>query len=290
MAATLVLLSEMLLSAYPILIKQVDTSVFFQTGLRMGIYSVLAGTAGVITGASVPIANLWSVEGIATGLLNLFHVGSSYTAFEQLPAGNAIALFYVYPVFNILGAALAFGETIPYTSLPWIALAFFGTLLLAQPTPKNWTLIGVICALIAAATETCIYLWFRSKSKDDKSDTQPWTKMTQMYGSSALWWILVAIVGSVLGLLAKNTFRLSLGGLGTIALFNAIVGFVGYALRFYLIPRISTIVFSALSFFGVISAYGFGWLFQGEVPNYTQLAGAVAIVIANAVLMSKENN
>ena len=83
MAAALVLLSEMLLSAYPILIKQVDTSVFFQTGLRMGIYSVLAGTAGVLTGASVPIANLWSVEGIATGLLNLFHVGSSYTALEQ---------------------------------------------------------------------------------------------------------------------------------------------------------------------------------------------------------------
>jgi len=289
MAATLVLVSEMLLSAYPILIKQVDTSVFFQTGLRMGIYSVLAATAGVITGASVPIANLWSVEGIATGLLNLFHVGSSYTAFEQLPAGNAMALFYIYPVFNILGAAAVFGESVPYASLPWIALAFFGTLLLAQPTPKNWTLIGVICALIAAATETCIYLWFRSKSNDDKSDTQPWTKMTQMYGSSGLWWILVAVVGSALGLLAKNTFRLSLGGLGTIALFNALVGFVGYALRFYLIPRVSTVVFSVLSFFGVISAYGFGWLFQGEVPNYTQLAGAVAIVIANAVLMSKEN-
>ena len=256
----------------------------------MAIYSVLAGTAGVLTGASVPIANLWSVEGIATGLLNLFHVGSSYTAFEQLPAGNAMALFYMYPVFNILGAAAVFGESVHYTALPWIALAFFGTLLLAQPTPTNWTLIGVICALVAAATETCIYLWFRSKSKDDKSDTQPWTKMTQMYGSSGLWWILVAVVGSVLGLLAKNTFRLSLGGLGIITLFNALVGFVGYALRFYLIPRISTVVFSALSFFGVISAYGFGWLFQSEVPNYTQIAGAVAIVIANAVLMSKENN
>jgi drug/metabolite transporter (DMT)-like permease len=111
-----------------------------------------------------------------------------------------------------------------------------------------------------------------------------------MYGSSGLWWVLVAVVGSVLGLLAKNTFRLSAGGLGIIALFNALVGFLGYALRFYLIPRVNTVIFSVLSFFGVISAYGFGWLFQNEVPNYTQMAGAVAIVVANAVLMSKENN
>lgn len=289
MESALVLLSEGILSAYPILIKQVDTSVFFQTGLRMAIYTVLGTTAGVITGSAVPIANLWTAEGIATGLLNLFHVGSSYTAFEQLPAGNAMALFYIYPVFNIIGAAAVLGESIPYTSFPWIALAFLGTVLLSQPTPTNWTLIGVICALIAAATETCIYLWFKSKSKDGESDTQPWTKMTQMYGSSGLWWILVAIIGSVLGLLAKNTFRLSLGGLGAIALFNTFVGFVGYALRFYLIPRISTVIFSVLSFFGVITAYSYGWLFQGEIPNYTQIAGAVAIVIANAVLVSKEN-
>jgi drug/metabolite transporter (DMT)-like permease len=163
MDAGLVLLSEVVLSAYPILIKQVDTSVFFQTGLRMAIFSVLAGTAGVLTGASVPIANLWTTEGIATGLLNLFHVGTSYTAFEQLPAGNAMALFYIYPVFNIIGAAAVLGESVPYASFPWIALAFFGTLLLAQPTPKNWTLIGVVCALIAAATETGIYLWFKNK-------------------------------------------------------------------------------------------------------------------------------
>ena len=103
-------------------------------------------------------------------------------------------------------------------------------------------------------------------------------------------WTIIAAVGAVLGLFAQSTFRLSAGGLGAIALFNSLIGFVGYALRFYLIPRVSTVVFSVLSFFGVISAYGFGWFFQGEVPNYTQIAGAVAIIIANAVLMNKENN
>jgi hypothetical protein len=69
-------------------------------------------------------------------------------------------------------------------------------------------------------------------------DTQPWTKMIQLYGSSGVLWALLAVVLSSVGYLAKNTFRMTLGGLGAIALFNSLVGFSGYALRFYLIPRV----------------------------------------------------
>jgi drug/metabolite transporter (DMT)-like permease len=213
-----------------------------------------------------------------------------------------MALFYLYPVFNLLGAAAVLGETIPVANLPWMAVAFAGALLLAQPTPKNWTLVGVVCALLAAATETGIYLWFKAKPAVkpaeetpeahmegfDEPDTQPWTKMIQMYGSSGVLWALLAATLGFAGYLAKDTFRISLGGLSVIALFNAFVGFTGYALRFYLIPRVSTIVFSVLSFFGVVSAYGLGWLFQGEVPNLTQIAGAVAIIVANGILITKE--
>ena len=305
MYESFVLLSEVLLSAYPILIKRVDASVFFQTGLRMAIYTVLAATAAFATGSPLAAAGLWSTESIATGFLNLIHVGSSYTAFEQLPAGNAMALFYLYPMFNILGAAAVLGESLPLSQLPWIALAFAGALLLAQPTAKNWTLVGVVCALLAAATETGIYLWFKTKSEPDVErfeskdkgvdsqpsvgvDSQPWTKMIQLYGSSGVLWALLAVVLGSLGFLAKGTFRLTAAGLGTIALFNALVGFSGYALRFFLIPRVSTVVYSVLSFFGVVSAYGLGWLFQGEVPTLMQLTGAVAIVIANGALLSKE--
>jgi drug/metabolite transporter (DMT)-like permease len=199
-------------------------------------------------------------------------------------------------MFNILGAAAVLGESLPLSQLPWIGLAFAGALLLAQPTAKNWTLVGVVCALLAAATETGIYLWFKTKSEPNVEtfegkdvDAQPWTKMIQLYGSSGVLWALVAVVLGSLGFLAKGTFRLTAAGLGTIALFNALVGFNGYALRFFLIPRVSTVVYSVLSFFGVVSAYGLGWLFQGEVPTLTQVAGAVAIVIANGALLSKEN-
>jgi drug/metabolite transporter (DMT)-like permease len=282
----LLVLSEVILSAYPMLIKLVDVSVLFQTGLRMGVFTALAAVAALITKNPLAIGTLLSTETLATGVLNLIHVFTSYTAFDQLTGGNAMALFYTYPVFNILGTAAVFKETIPLTSVPWIALALAGAIALAQPTTTNWTLIGVICALVAALTEVGIYLWFRWRK--EKESTQPWTKMIQMYGSSGILWLAGILTAAALGVLAKNTLNITPSSLTNILAFNSLIGFTGYALRFFLIPQVSTIIFSALSFFGIVSAYVFDWIFTSEKPNAIQLAGAIAIIIANTVLVTKE--
>ena len=288
----LLLLSEVVLSAYPLLIKLVDASVIFQTGLRMATFTALAAFAALSTGTSVNYAAMLSSETLAVGILNLIHVWTSYTAFDQLTGGNAMALFYTYPVWNILGASAILGESFSKASMPWIGLALLGAIALSQPTTDNWTLVGVVCALLAAITEAGIYLWFKvGAGKDEgkeKKEDEPWTKMIQMYGGSGLLWVLGIVAASFLGFLAKNTFNISGSGLGGILAFNSLVGFVGYAMRFYIVPRVSTIVFSALSFFGIISAYIFDWVFTKQKPNTMQIAGAIAIIVANAVLVTKE--
>lgn len=283
----LLLLSEVVLSAYPLLIKLVDASVIFQTGLRMATFTALAAVAALSTGTSVNYAAMLSSETLAVGILNLIHVWTSYTAFDQLTGGNAMALFYTYPVWNILGASAILGESFSKASLPWIGLALLGAVALSQPTTDNWTLVGVVCALLAAITEAGIYLWFKGGSSL-KEETEPWSKMIQMYGGSGVLWVLGIVAASLLGFLAKNTFNISGPGLGGILAFNSLVGFVGYAMRFYIVPRVSTIVFSALSFFGIISAYIFDWVFTKQKPNTMQIAGAIAIIVANAVLVTKE--
>jgi drug/metabolite transporter (DMT)-like permease len=282
----LLMISEIVLSSYPLLIKLVDATVLFQVGLRMFIYAGLGAAMAYLTGVPLVPATLFSSETVATGALNLLHVIGSYVGFDQLAAGNAMALFYTYPVWNILGASVLFGEKVRLRSLPWIGLALAGTIALAQPSSSNWTLIGVIAALIAAVTETGIYLWF--KSHKDGESTQPYTKMTQMYGSSGVMWSIAVIIGLAVGLISSKAFKISGSGLSSILLFNSLVGFVGYALRFYLIPKVSTVIFSALSFFGVISAYLLSWLFTSETPTFIQGLGAAAIVLANVVLVSRE--
>lgn len=287
MYGALLLLSEITLAAYPLLIKLTNASVTFQVGLRMFTYTALAALVSYYANLPFDTSILFSKETIATGALNLAHVASSYVGFDQLTAGNAMSLFYTYPVWNLLGTALVFGESIPIASLPWIGLALGGAILLAQPSAKDWTLVGVVAALLAAITETGIYLWFKSKGETSESD-EPWTKMMQMYGGSLVLWIVGIVFALFVGLVTLKTFQISSKGLQGILLFNTFIGFLGYALRFYIIPKVSTITFSSLSFFGIVAAYALGWIFMGETANTMQLAGAGAIILANAALLRKE--
>lgn len=282
-ANTLVVLSEVILSAYPLLIKLVDASVFFQTGLRMFVFTAMAVLGAIASKQPIEFTKLLSGEGLAVGVLNLIHVFGSYIGFERLAAGNAMALFYTYPIFNILGASAILGERFDMEALPWMLLAVCGAVLVAQPTGHDWDPIGIVAVLIAALTEVGIYLWF--KTHKGSAEKEPWEKMTTMYGSSGLLWLFGAAFALLMG---PNLFNITGGGLSAILLFNAIVGFGGYALRFYMIPRVSTVVFSALSFFGIISAYVFGWLGAAEMPTVKQIMGALAIIIANIRLIQNE--
>jgi len=109
-----------------------------------------------------------------------------------------------------------------------------------------------------------------------------------MYGSSGVLWAVGIAAAAAVGVLAKNTLNITPSGLGSILAFNSLVGFTGYALRFFLIPQVSTIVFSVLSFFGIVSAYVFDWIFTNQKPNMTQILGAVAIMVANGMLITRD--
>ncbi len=109
-----------------------------------------------------------------------------------------------------------------------------------------------------------------------------------MYGSSGILWLIGIAGAALLGVLAKNTFAITPGGLTNILAFNSLIGFTGYALRFFLVPQVNTVLFSALSFFGIVSAYIFDWIFTQQQPSAIQIAGAISIIIANAVLVTRE--
>ena len=165
LAEGLVLFSEIIMSAYPILIKAVPTNLWTQMVSRFLVYSVLAASAMAATGKSKQFGDIsWTTMGGA-GLLNLLHIGVSYKAFSELSPGNAMAIFYTYPIWNIIGAWLLLGEVIPLESMPWILMALIGMFLVAHPE-KGTILdlekpVGTLCALGAALTETAIYFYFK---------------------------------------------------------------------------------------------------------------------------------
>lgn len=274
------LTSEVTLSLYPILIKVIDT----------GLDSQILGRLATFATLSVLFVNGFQLKRIFAnpllllflGLINLVHIGTSYQAFSDLPAGPAMALFYTYPFLNILLAWIALGESFDWSALPWFLMAFVGSLLVIhslqtqeieafeendKAQANKSTRRGVFAALAAALTESILYIVTRNLS-----DITPFPLMFQLYGGALVLFSLGTFLQSkpLLSDMKKETWI-------PLILFNIFIGFLGYALRFWSIPRVSVSIFSILSFAGVFSAYAFGARFVGEIPSLESLLGGALI-------------
>ena len=215
---------------------------------------------------------------LGLGAITLLHIFVSYIAFSSLSAGVAMSLFYTYPMWNLLGAKALFGENIQAKSYAYVALGVLGTFLVSTKGVKDdlrglvqnryGALIGIAAALAAALTESAMY--FAVRTNEEKN---PWAPTLEMYGGA-----LICIIPLILFGILKIQWSASVWT--KIILFNLIIGFVGYSLRFYSIPKVNTETFGLLSFVGVFSSFLFGFLFLGEKPGLISLLGAGLIALA----------
>ena len=223
----------------------------------------------------------------ALGLTNLLHIASSYESFRNLPAGQAMSLLYTYPLWNLIFGALFNGEPVRGAEYGAMAVAVAGAALLntdpgaaaetalkRTPHPR-W---GLLMGLIMALTESGMHTIMRSLGWKDPA------KGVWILSTSASGW-LAALTGLQLAVDGAH-----FSGAGTwldafwLTVFHSITMFSGYWLRFYAVPRLSTVTYSILSYAGLLAAYVFGLIFLGERPGWLSLAGAGLILIAGAVL------
>lgn len=136
----IVVLSEVALALYPILIKKVPTDLATQELSRLLTFSVLA----YFLASSTDVKQTWMTsEGIfrslGLGLITLLHVAVSYFAFDTLPAGVAMSLFYFYPIFNLIGGVLGFGESISPLQILLVFVSFIGVILVSLSITEGET-------------------------------------------------------------------------------------------------------------------------------------------------------
>jgi len=276
-----VLYSEFVLSLYPILIKTVNTNIFTQTLARFLVFPALALAFGSVYDFSAIWGNPYEAfVGLLHNLLNLGHVASSYIAFKLLPVGTSISLFYLYPIFNVISGVLLFGESFSLTSVILIIIAFIGTYLIATShnnkvdTDKEKHNYGVIMGILAALTETMIFIFIKSNTDAQAS---PYYTVNHLYPVGLAILLAYSIFNS------KVVDTSSINWVKLIG-FNALLGFTGYIARFYAISKIPTIVFSLLSFLGVTFGYIWGILFTGDKPTAKAMIGGGLIAGATAIL------
>jgi drug/metabolite transporter (DMT)-like permease len=293
--------AESILALTPVAIKQTPLDPISAIWSRVGSSSVLGW---LLAGDRSLPRSEWA-GAAALGHVNLLHIASSYEAFRNLPAGQAMSLLYTYPLWNLVFGALFGGEKIAGREFGMITLAAVGSLLLNQdPGPvaesglgrkprAGW---GIAMGLLMALTESAMHTILRGLDWKDAAKSV-WV----VNGSAAGWlggflgldWLLdMAGISTDTGVghLPKSEAKKKEGGKATwfdaiwLTAFHSISMFSGYWLRFYAVPRLSVVTYSILSYAGLLASYLFGLVFLGERPGWISLLGMALILVSGLIL------
>ena len=207
--------SEIALSLYPQLIKLVPTTIEIQVATRCITYSILAIIGYYITKhtntitqtntiLNTPNTNIVSFTktSILMGTINIIHIISSYMCFNTLSSGVGYSIFYMYPIFNLLGRTFIYHEKIDSINYIYTLMSILGVYLIykqntkhiPEPIPepntvlepfinintilntKNTTL-GIGAGIVSALTESIIYFMV----KDNPLSVSPFIQLLKFY-------------------------------------------------------------------------------------------------------------
>ena len=274
------ILSESLLSLYPIFVKYINLPIGIQLWSRFFTYVIVSC---LFVNWSFIIKNLFSKYGIILSLVTILHVYTSYRGFQLLESGIAYVLFYTYPLMIILLS----GEKINYV----IILALIGVILLSQEKMESYKnednnnnifkkkdvieyfkYEGILMILLSAFTEALIYFIVR----DIKTDNN-WNHLFISYGLGALL-LTFYFFKDIKNIKISKTISVSM-------VINLILGLFGYLLRYYAISNLNVKLYSSLSYFGILMAYVYGIIINKDIITVKKIIGSLLIIIPNLYLL-----
>ena len=282
-ASTALVTAESILALTPIVIKKTPLDPLSTIWSRL-LSSAVIGY--FLTGDRSLTPTEWA-GATALGYTNLLHVASSYESFRHLPAGQATSLLYTFPLWNLVFSSLFNKESIATRDYLLMGGATAGAILLnldpgiAAPNTLGRTANpgwGIFNGIVMALTESGMYTILKILGWRDPA------KSVWVVSSSAAVW-LAAIVGLQYTLFeGLPAVQGSFSDITLLTLFHGFTLFSGYWLRFFAVPRLSTVTYSILSYAGLLASYVFGIFFLREQPGWISVAGALIIVACGLFL------
>jgi len=243
-------------------VKNIGLPLLLQTWSRCFSYAFISA---FFIDYSFIIKTITNPVGIALSLVTMIHIYTSYRGFELLESGVAYSIFYIYPIMILLLARKPIH--------PILLLALAGVfLLVSNDTFSIDNMEGFIMIVAAAFTEAVIYFLVR----DIKTENN-WNHLFISYFLGAI--LLSAyFFKDIVNIKIDGKLSASLG-------INTVIGLVGYLLRFFAISRLDTVLYAALSYFGIVMAFIYGVVINGELIDFKKVIGAMLIIVSNYFLL-----
>jgi drug/metabolite transporter (DMT)-like permease len=267
------ILSESLLSLYPIFIKYINISFGLQIWSRFFTFIMISI---FFIDWKFIYENVFSKSGLLLAFMTSLHVYCSHRGFIILESGIAYIIFYTYPIFILLLSK----EKINFL----IIFAIIGVYLLSQENIDHFDIFkkknnteyfkyeGVLMILLASITEAFIYFIVR----DIKTENN-WNHLFISY-------IIVSILLSIYYFNDIKKIKIE-SPLSMSIIINLIIGVFGYFLRFFSMYRLSANIYAPLSYFGILMAYIYGIVINKDVITIKKIIGTILIMIPNIYLL-----
>lgn len=269
------ILSESLLSLYPVFVKKINLPLDIQIITRLITYVMISL---FFINYSFIINNLLTFDSLILTFINYIHIYSSYEGFSILDSGESFTIFYTYPLLILIFSGSLWKSAYIYAVFGLIIFLYSHILSNNNNNFDKKTLIyGYSMMIISAITEALIYFCVK-RIKTDNS----WNHVFISYFLSSIFYTFYiynkAKETEIVYNIDNNIIYLAL-------LINGIIGSLGYFLRFYSIYRLNPVIYSVLSFTGIIMAYLYGYLFNNEQIDIYKIIGTCLIIYSNYLIL-----
>ena len=208
-------------------------------------------------------------------LINALRVYLYLTAFIYTSIGNAVILFYTWPIMVALLGFLFLGEKVDKYQSFLLVLTFIGIVLAYSDKPftfENQDFLGMLAALGASMTNAATVVLFKSEAKNYHS--------LEMVFYQNIAGVFIFLPFFIIGVAHAEIADI---GLGT--LFGLIAGIIVFGLFFHSLKYLNAATASTLMYLEVVSAILFGYLFFNEVLGVNMVLGGFLIMASNLLLV-----
>ena len=269
------LISESLLSLYPVFVKKINLPIDIQLWTRLITYTMISL---FFISYSFVSKNILTLECITLALINLAHIYTSYEGFSNLDSGVSFSIFNVYPLLILLFSGVLWT---PAYLITIVGLIIFVIGHYVDINSNEKSIInkefyfGITMIILAAITEALMYFLIRNVETDNS-----WNHVFLSYflGSIVITWFLFSDSNK------NNIKNLDWYTIGIAILINGLIGSIGYYLRFYSSYRLDPSTYAMLSFFGIIMAYFYGYVFNNEKITIYKVTGTILIILSNCII------
>lgn len=245
--------------------------VHFESGLK----SLAARDMGALMGRS---------------FLMLMAYTTYYMAFPALPLADAVALYFTVPLFALALAVPMLGETIGWRRVTAVIIGFAGVVVMLRPGAGLFEPAALLSLFSALTYATAMLIARKIGSSTTASVMAFYQNAVYLLGALAMagFFHLAGIQQAShksLEFLVRpwiwpdSTDLLLIGSCGVIAAFGMTL-----LTQAYRIAKASVV--TSFEYTGMLWAPLWGFLFFGEIPYLTTLAGAVLIIAAGLFALS----